>query len=150
MSSYPLSSENRLNWEFFYTVQQLLAGAKSQLAFREERQAFWTGVYNDTKNKIESGGGITITESASRQQGWATDKLSAYTGRSLVPSVQIDPTLEAQLLEADSKILHHKQKVDEYRAWVEVFETAAKTHPESTKLLKMADWLYFFRGTAPQ
>jgi hypothetical protein len=144
--SFSRDSGLREHWTFDYTVASLLEGVKRQLAFRQQRKAFWEDVYATVKKKLETEG-IKVTESgangASLQGNY--DKMSYVGTRTMGPSVQIDTGLQNQLAEANSKINHHDGMIGEYTAWLEVLEAAVALNPGQTRTLNMEDWLYFFR-----
>jgi hypothetical protein len=124
---------NRNNWEFEYTASKIAGAAREQLEYRMGRVKFWEGKKAEVTAEITSKG-LEVYEPEA-------EKFSGYTNSGAGHAqIKMDPTLQARLTEAATKIRENRGKVAEYEAWIQVLEG----NPEARLLLKHDDWMYFF------
>lgn len=125
----------RDDWKFPYRVNQLLEGAKSKVAFYEDRVKYWEGKRTEVMTKIKAEG-IEVEESVA-----ADDKAYFSNTRHRGPVVSVRNDLAADLQECHQKIADHRQHVAVYDGWLAML----KDRPADEVLqLEHDDWLFFF------
>lgn len=121
----------RKEWEFQFTAAQLLKAASDKAKHHAERLKWWEGqqktIMADCKKK-----GLSITESVAA--GYSTNN-AAFGAQ-----ITVDGTFQRKLAECHIKIEQHREKTEEYKGWVQVFEA----NKAQTLQLHADDYLHFF------
>jgi histidinol dehydrogenase len=131
----------RDEWEFEYTIEQLLEAAIMQRDFRATRVQVWEDKKAEVIARIKESG-INVTDSVANELS-NTSATAKYLSTQSIRGAQIliDPTMQDDLNECTEKIRQHLQLRNQYAAWVQVFEAQPKT---STRKLQHDDWMFFF------
>jgi hypothetical protein len=132
---------NRDKWNFSYRVDAILDGAVRKLAHHKARLRWWENQKDEIMARIKSEG-IEIDESLAA--GGARAMLSNSYGRN--PTVQIRNDFVNDLGECVGKIREHRNRTDDYSAWVQVLEAQK---PDMMHEMTHDDWLFFFGVPTP-
>lgn len=124
---------NRDDWEFEYTAKVLAQAAEAQRDFRKTRVEAWERKKVEVMAKIKESG-IEVHESV------ANSFASYTTSNAAGPQIVIDPMMQRDLTECQTKIAEHRKAATAYDGWAQVLNA----NPESRLKLKHNDWMYFF------
>lgn len=125
----------RKDWKFPYAAADLRDAARQKVEHCIARWSFWSEKEKETLARLKAEG-INVDESLAAQ--------FANKSYNRQPSVHIDPKLERDLIEANSKANEYHEKVKVYEGWVAVMEAQAQIKPEVVLPLDHEDWLFFF------
>lgn len=120
----------RTGWEFNYKASDVLRGATDKLNHHKARTEWWAKKKAETVARIRSEG-LEINESVA-------DLHSNSYNRGA--SVQVRNDLMRDLQECGEKGREHREKSDDYAAWVQVLESQGEAHFP----LHHDDWMFFF------
>lgn len=129
----------RDQWEFNYTIKQVLVGATTKKAFHEGRLQWWRNKKEETIAAIKSDG-LEVDDSIVNEMS-KTGYLSNNTFAGRGPTVTIKDEYLRDLSECSSKISEHEGKIKAYDAWMQVLTDQKES---DTLPLRHDDWMYFF------
>lgn len=129
----------RDEWRFTHTAEELLTAATAQRDFRAGRVKVWEDKKQEVITRIRESG-INVNDSIAAEMSANPGKYLSTHGRR-GPQITIDATMQADLDECFSKIQHHRELLDQYAAWVQVFDSRDATE---TFELQHDDWMFFF------
>lgn len=121
----------RGKWEFEYTAARLSIAAKEKAIHHTERLAWWEKEKEKVMDKVRDVG-ISVQESIADQYGKTTQGYG--------PQITVDATLQRELNECQSKITAHRDSLNQYNGWIQVFDA----HPEYRLKLDHDDYLFFY------
>lgn len=127
----------RDEWRFLYTAEELLSAAIAQRDFRKSRVQVWEDKKHEVMARIRAEG-IDISDSLAADMS-SGKYLSTHSERG--PQIRVNITMQQDLTECFQKIKHHKELLDQYAAWVQVFESRDATEKFE---LHHDDWMFFF------
>lgn len=121
---------NRSKWEFPYAADKLLDAARAKHQHHTVRLKWWEDKKAETMEKVKAEG-LEFDESLA-------DKLSSAYNRQT--TVQIREDLLRDLQECVGKIREHRDKTNDYDAWMQVLASQGS----AAFVLHQEDWLFFF------
>lgn len=123
------STIKRNEWTFNYTTKQLEQATLQKVEFHSNKVNWWKSKQQETMQKVRDSG-IEIKESLAE----------GYSNRAFRPQIQVEASLDRDLVETHTKINEHQDKLREYQGWLQVFQA----NPDQTLPLSHNDYLYFF------
>jgi hypothetical protein len=118
----------RESWEFVYRTTEVWAAAQERVAHHTARGSWW-------KSQLDQ------AEAALKEKGFEYRKSERSFDDSLV--IIGDPQLATRAKECQSSITRHREKQQDYTAWVRALEGKARREPDSELTLRIEDVVFF-------
>jgi len=122
----------RNEWQFSYTISQLLQAVVERAAHHEDRLAYWTRKLEDAKKALKEEG-IDFHERVAAHSRLGSTQ---YVDQPVFDSEKLK-----DLSEAKERVAHHKSEIEKFESWAAVFGNEPDRN--RTLLLHHDDVLFF-------
>ena len=121
----------RDEWTFAYTASKLAEASTHKREHHLSRRDWWEKQKENVMAKVRDNG-IEVHDGVAN--------LHSNTTRGCGPQIVIDPMLQRDLSECQSKITEHDSLIRQYEGWKQVLQA----QPESRLEIDHDDFLFFF------